>query len=147
MTTFLPPLETDYLKVVSDNGNTTLDFKLHIEHEQRSCSITGTELQKRIGDRGLSASVLDYLLANQKLIPHEWLGKKVLFLGTVYRRNDSRLFVRYLYWYQAGWGWCETWLGLELCGSSPALLTASPSSLEERVSVLEAIVKNHNLTP
>jgi hypothetical protein len=52
------------------------------------------------GRRFLNASVLDYLMKNQELIPEEWKDKKVFFWGTLYGRVLTKEYenmeVRYL---------------------------------------------------
>ena len=150
MTTFLPPLETPYLQVGSDNGKTTLDFKLHLEPRQQNVLTADTEPQQNTRYSGISASVLDYLLANQELIPNEWKGKRIFFFGTIYRAMmNGEQCVRYLSWSDYGgfWCWYQQSFNANWRESYHVLLEASPSSLEERVSALEAIVKKHNLTP
>lgn len=55
------------------------------------------------GKYSLNANVLDFYLANPHLILEEWRGKRVFFLGTIYRDSCSRLYVRYLFCCGIGW--------------------------------------------
>lgn len=73
----------------------------------------------------LNANVLDYLLANQHLIPEEWKGKNVFFWGTVYRSSRGDLYVRYLCWSGAWWRWSCRWLVSHWRGYDPAALRVS----------------------
>lgn len=89
-------------------------------------SIEGNKLRKELaGKPVLSANVLDYLLANQHLIPEEWKDKAVFFWGTVYRGSGGGLYVRYLYWDGDRWDWNYHWLGLVWYVNYPAALRAS----------------------
>lgn len=66
-------------------------------YERMECA----EFNERFfGKPVLNANVLDYLLTRTHLIPEEWKGRRVLFLGTRYRdcrKEDGRLYVRKLY--------------------------------------------------
>ncbi len=69
------------------------------------------KLEKLDGKVALNACVLDYLLANHKLIPNSWKGRNNYFPGTVYRSRKGNLCVRYLYFYNGSWRWNYSWLG------------------------------------
>lgn len=95
--------------------------------------IEGNKLRKELTDKSppvLNANALDYLLANPHLIPEEWKrdGKgntrTIFFWGTIYRRRDGNLFVRYLRWGDRRWRWGSRWLDDDWYGNCPAALRA-----------------------
>lgn len=102
---------------------------LHLSNGQKDdWSIEGNDLLKELESQPvLPANVLDYLFKseNQHLIPEEWKGQAVVFWGTLYRRSDGDLYVRFLYWDGSAWGWRCAWLGGDFDSSLPALLRAS----------------------
>lgn len=55
----------------------------------------------------LNASVLDHLHQNQYLVPRSWIGRHILFLGTLYRTDDGKEAVRCLYYssHEKSWTW------------------------------------------
>ena len=67
--------------------------------------ITGHVLRKELARfRALNATLLDFLLRNQALIPEDWKSIRVCFWGTIYRANkDKRLFVKCLYFHYGRW--------------------------------------------
>jgi hypothetical protein len=106
--------------------------------------------------KGLSANVLDYLLAHPESIPEDWKGKWVYFWGTIYRNADGSLYVRFLFWHGGRWVWDYSWLAGDFRGSRPAAVSASISpkssdtkpsvsldfsSLEARVTAIEKWIK------
>jgi len=98
------------------------------ERQKEGKSIEGNKLRKELEKMlALNANVLDYLLKpeNQHLIPEEWKGKAVFFWGTIYRRSDGYLYVRYLNWGGEQWNWYYYWLDNDFSGSDPAALLAS----------------------
>jgi len=109
-------------------GNSTFDaskVELYLSKKQRSGSIEGNKLREELkGKKVLNANVLDYLLANPKVIPKEWNGKAIFFWGTIYRDSDGSLCVRFLRWGGAGWYWGSGWLGLGFNGGYPAALAS-----------------------
>ncbi|MFA5124562.1 MAG: hypothetical protein WC473_01895 [Patescibacteria group bacterium] len=98
--------------------------------------IVGHELRKELDGRPvLSASVLDFLRANQEYIPEEWKEKNekgniifIFFWGTIFRRSDGRLYVRCLFWSGSQWRGCYSWLDSGFVGGSPAAVLASISA-------------------
>lgn len=99
--------------------------KLYLDEAQRSGSIKGDELQKRLKTKPcFNANLLDYLLANPHLIIEEWKGQYVFFWNTVYRSSDGR-YVRYLCWDGGRWRWVDHWLDRQWYGFSPAAVHAS----------------------
>jgi hypothetical protein len=131
-------------------------LQLHLEPEQIDDYIKGEVLVERMKGKGLSANVLDYLLAHPESIPEDWKGKWVYFWGTIYRNADGYLYVRFLCWRGVGWGWDYFWLGSAFGGRSPAAVSASISpkssdtkpsvsldfsSLEARVTAIEKWIK------
>ena len=97
------------------------EVELWLCDEQKKGSIEGNKLRKKLkGQLVLNANVLDYLLANPKLIPEEWKNKAVFFWGTIYRYSSGDLCVRYIYWGAGGWGWCYDWLDYVFDGIGPA---------------------------
>jgi len=97
------------------------------EAQQGGAIIAGEELRKKLQDKPvLNANVLDYLLANPRLIPEEWKGKTVLFWGTIYRHADGSLFVRCLSWSSGRWHWDYGGLSCDFRGGDrPAAVLAA----------------------
>ena len=94
--------------------------------QQKSKSMEGNKLRKELQSRKvLNANVLDYLLAHPELIPEEWKGKCLFFWGTIYRRSNGHLYVRFLYWFGDRWRWVGGWLDDGWRGNDPAVLSAS----------------------
>lgn len=124
------PFKPKDWKVVSHNkgGRFTWDptkVVLHLEPEQKSGSLVGTTLRKRLGRlKKLNANVLDYLLKNPHLIPEEWKGKAIFFWGTVYRDAVGSLYVRYLHWDGSSWDWIYSWVDNGWNAFSPAALAS-----------------------
>jgi len=88
------------------------------ENQKNGKSITASDLQKEIvGKKVLNADVLDYLLAHPKLIPEEWAGKCVLFMGTIYN-DKGHLCVRFL----IGETWGCVWLEGDLYSRFPVAI-------------------------
>lgn len=90
--------------------------------------IEGHKLRKELETQPVyNANLLDWLLLpeNQHLIPKEWKGKVTFFWGTIYRRPDGDLCVRFLYWNGGGWDWGYSWLGGDWCSGLPAAVSAS----------------------
>jgi len=101
-------------------------LKLHLSpNQQNSKVIEGNKLREELeSEQILNANVLDYLLVHTELIPKDWKGKYVFFWGTIYRRSDGGLCVRYLHWYGGRWYWGCNWLGYDFDDGYPALLRA-----------------------
>ena len=79
----------------------------------------------------LPANVLDYLFANQHLIPEEWKKKtsywetEIFFWGTIYRiLGDDDLCVRCLCWRNGKWTIEFSSLRANYCCSTPAVISA-----------------------
>lgn len=94
--------------------------------------IEGNKLRKELAKKPVfNANVLDYLLAHPELIPDEWKTdgngntRYIFFWGTIYRRRDGYLYVRYLYWNDGRWNWSNRWLGRGWRGNGPAAVRAS----------------------
>ncbi len=102
--------------------------------------IVGHQLCRMLAEKPvLNANILDYLYEseNQHLIPKNWKGKCVYFLGDVYYcssddcssddcSSDDHLFVRYLYWDgDRRWRWGYCWLGCVFGGDNLAAVFAS----------------------
>ncbi|MHB8860615.1 MAG: hypothetical protein ACYC48_02675 [Minisyncoccota bacterium] len=99
---------------------------LYLSAKQKIGSHGGNELRKELSDVPvLNACVLDYLLANQHLIPEGWKDKAIFFWGTIYRNSDGDLCVRCLCWDGDGWSWADSWLDSVWNVSDPAALRAS----------------------
>jgi hypothetical protein len=86
--------------------------KLHRTYGQRKNQwIIGIMLLKQLMDmRVLTANVLDYLLANPSLIPHEWKSKGTFFWGTIYCDHYGNPCIRYLFWQGSRRHWEFYWL-------------------------------------
>ena len=78
--------------------------------------IVGNDLRKEHeGKNPYNANLLDYLLAHPDLIPEDWKGKLLYFLGTIYR-DSGLLGVRCLSWDGGEWNWRCYWLGNDFDG-------------------------------
>jgi|GEM_PF-512843 len=74
----------------------------------------------------LPATVLDYLLINQHLIPETLRSQVTFFWGTIYGcKRNSRLYVRCLFGSGVRWQWSFRWLGYIWGNSNPAAVAAS----------------------
>lgn len=100
---------------------------LHIDlGQQGGKCIKGNALKSALeGQSVLPANVLDYWLARPHLIPKECKGKVVFFWGTIYRRADGRLYVRFLYWRDEVPFSNYYWLGNDFDDHRPAAVLAS----------------------
>lgn len=94
--------------------------------------IEGNKLRKELaGKPVLNANVLDYLLANPRLIPDEWKRdgrgntRYLFFWGTVYCNPASCLCVRCLYWEVDQWFWGRRWIGHDWDSDFPSAVRAS----------------------
>lgn len=62
----------------------------------------------------LNASVLDYLLEHQNLIPKSWKKKSVMFWGTIYLAPNKQKMIRFMQFVESlnqftdGWAWLES---------------------------------------
>lgn len=101
--------------------------KLHLSPNQRGGKyIKGEKLKNELADEPvLPANVLDFYLANTRLIPEEWKGRVVFFWGTIYRDSDGGLCVRGLCFGVGGWYVGYGRLGRGWGGSGPAAVRAS----------------------
>ncbi len=100
-------LDRTHVEVHQKGGNIVwnpADYQLRLISDQDYTKPTpGNELQQRTsGWPVLNANVLDYLLANQNLIPREWRFREIFFWGTIYREEYGKLIVRYLTWSSEG---------------------------------------------
>ncbi|MBI2033950.1 MAG: hypothetical protein HYT13_02530 [Candidatus Liptonbacteria bacterium] len=109
---------------------TQVEFWLS-EPQRKGKVIEGVKLRKGLaGKPVLNANVLDYLLAHPHLIPEEWKRdseghiRYIFFWGTIYRRSDGGLCVRYVYWDSGRWSWSYFWLDYGWDVHSPAALRA-----------------------
>lgn len=94
---------------------------LYLDEAQRTGSIKGEELQKKLKPQPcFNANLLDYLLANPRLIPEEWKGTHVFFWNMVYRDSDGSLCVRSLRWVGDAWDWDYRWPGRQWDDYGPA---------------------------
>jgi hypothetical protein len=107
--------------------------KFYLSKKQKGSSyIEGNKLREELkGQPVYNANLLDYLLKNPHLIPEEWKKDEkgntryIFFWGTVYRRSDGYLCVRYLCWSDGGWRWSDGWLDHDWYDGSPAAVPAS----------------------
>lgn len=100
-------------------------ISLYLSKKQKKGSISGHDLRKELADKPvMNAKVLDYLLDHPELIPEEWKGKYIFFWGTIYRRSDGRLGVRYLYWDGSKCYWDFIWLVHDFNSVNPAALAS-----------------------
>jgi hypothetical protein len=104
-------------------------IKLYVDHRQKSGDVKGYYLREKLrGKPVLNAHVLDFLLTKQELIPESWKQRKcgralcIFFWGTLYRRPNDDLYVRFLCWCPRGWRWEFYWLGVEWQNNCPAAL-------------------------
>lgn len=122
-----PPVVPDGWKVESyqKGGQFKWDptkVELYLDADQQNGkTIEGKKLRKKLESKdSFNANLLDFLLAHPELIPESWKDKCVFFWGTVCRRADGYLCVRYLGWDGDGWYWDFRWLGGVWRGDDPA---------------------------
>lgn len=99
---------------------------LYLSDKQKSGFINGTDLREELKTKPvLNANVLDYLMKHQELIPEEWKQYDgVFFWGTIYRLSGGHLCVRFLFWLDGQWRWCDDWLDSGWYSQDPALISA-----------------------
>lgn len=98
---------------------------LYLSKKQKIGIIEGNDLRKELANQPVfNANVLDYLLLHPELIPEEWKGKNIFFWGTIYRRSDSYLCARCLYWNGSKWRWDFYWLVFDFFSSDSAALAS-----------------------
>jgi len=86
-------------------------ISLYFSEKQREGVIKWDEWRNDlVGKFTFNANVLDFLLANQYLIPEAWKNIKVFFSGTIYRHFGSDLRVRYLCFKDGIWQWGFAWV-------------------------------------
>lgn len=95
------PFDQWEVEVHQKGGQLKWEIEQHAHSLQRFEKMECAEFNREFfGKPVLNANVLDYLLARTHLIPEEWKGRRVLFLGTRYRdlrEEDGALYVRVLY--------------------------------------------------
>jgi len=108
---------------------------LHLEPEQTTGVLAGSELSKRMRGKSYNATVLDYLMEHQDQIPEVWKEKTkdcytqvIYFWGTIFRSAGGNLCVRLLYWHDGRWRFYYRWLDDGCGGGNPAACPASSSS-------------------
>jgi len=107
--------------------------KFHLSKNQKGGKrIEGNKLRKELEHKPVyNANLLDYLYANQELIPEEWKKNEdgsirfTYFWGTIYSYSDGYLYVRVLYFHDGQWNWDYRWLGVDWNGRTPAAVPAS----------------------
>ena len=87
------------------------------DKQKNGRSMNGNRLRKELEDKPVfNANLIDYLLANQHLIPDEWKKDEegrtrfIFAWGTIYRPSRSSLYVRCMYWNGDKWDWECDWL-------------------------------------
>ena len=115
------------IKTHSKGGNIEWDpekVSLYLSETQNECGTSGYNIQSELDNMPvLNACVLDYLIKNPNLIPADWVGKSVLFWGTIYTSDDSNLWVRCLCC--DGSNWAYSWtipISSSFDSRSPAVL-------------------------
>lgn len=105
----------------------TANVALHLDSGQKKGKVMiGNKLRKELANKSVfNANLLDYLLANQHLIPWEWKYQPPFFWGTIYHDWNSSLYVRYLYWRGDRWDWSFRWLDNDWNDRGPAVVDAS----------------------
>ena len=106
---------------------------LHLsKRQQNGKSLKGHDLREELtGKPVLNANILDALADNPHLIPEDWKKNEqgntryIFFWGTIYRRADGDLCVRYLYFNDGTWYRNYYWLDDDWHGINPAALLAS----------------------
>lgn len=127
-----PQLPFKGAKIEYDNKNYAYEnMVLHLEPEQKTSYIRGAVLAERLKEKGLSASVLDYLLENKDKIPEEWKEdskgntRLIFFLGTIFRNSDGDLYMRCLYFHDGEWQTDYDWLDNRFHDDDPAVVSES----------------------
>ncbi len=108
-----------------------IDFYLS-KPQKKGGRIEGNDLRKEVSKQPvLNANVLDYLREHPQLIPDSWKvdgngnTRYIFFWGTVYRRSDGDLYVRYLSWHGDRCLWSSLWLDGDWHSNNPAAVSAS----------------------
>lgn len=80
--------------------------------QSKGYSVDGIWLVRILTRRFLfNANVLRHLLKNQELIPKDWFGFYIVFLGTIYKNASGKKFV--LCMFNDGNQWLEDYLSLD----------------------------------
>lgn len=72
----------------------------------------------------LNATVLDKLLAKPEMIPADWMGFRVLFLGTKFLGANGHEAIRFLLYDDYGWGAGRIETGNKIGGDNIAIAVA-----------------------
>ena len=76
----------------------TAPFEKYTNHH----SIAGTEPNRSTFPK-VEDKALVFLMRHQELIPEDWKGKCIYFLGTIYCDKNGLPYVRTLEWYKERW--------------------------------------------
>jgi hypothetical protein len=105
---------------------------LYRSQKQKTSGISGHELLKKLEEQTvLNANALDYLIANQELIPKSWEGWTIPFWGTIYVQSDGYLCVRFIKLYGDNWNWQRYRLDNDFDVSEPAVILRAGNQSEE----------------
>lgn len=73
-----------------------------IELFDKGSSIRNIRLEVK-NQKWLTGGILDYLLKHTELIPENWKGKLVVFLGTTYNMSNYHQYCRFIVWTGDKW--------------------------------------------
>lgn len=103
------------------------EVELYLCRYQKTGKIEGWDLRRVLqGIPIMNANVLDYLLANQHLIPEEWSDKHLFFWGTIYRSSRGSRRKYHVRWLSRGvdkWAWCSDYLSSYYSARSPTVIS------------------------
>jgi hypothetical protein len=79
--------------------------------QRQGKSISGLRLMDELsGLAPLNACDLEYLLANQHLVPHEWDDYRIFFPGTVFSDEERKSYLRSMLRHRGRWQSADHWL-------------------------------------
>lgn len=85
------------------------------KNQEQGCAVSWKNLFSEFAEKQITlmnASVLDYLLKNQKLIPDSWKSHCIFFWGTIFQAPNNQLMVKFINWsgkeFISGYTWLES---------------------------------------
>lgn len=91
-------------------------------------SVNGEEKLRRLKKLDcirLDAKVFQALWENKHLIPGDWKGKTIFFVGTIFRGRHGDRYILALFWGGSAWGWNSYWLDCDWGAHDPSAVLAA----------------------